>query len=137
MGREEKRINEMDEIQKDTVSEMTDEEKLARFDPKPQPATSVGSILKAFLAVVVFTIVFALIGRTLTERWGLSREDIRPQVELKKPVLYLHPTEETDVLVTIPETHQVEISYPVYAEGWLMTAKEDGSLVDAEGDVYP
>ena len=47
-----------------------------------------------------------------------------------KPVIYLNPTEDTNVLVKLKYKNNIVVSYPEYLEGWNVLAKTDGNLVD-------
>lgn len=51
-------------------------------------------------------------------------------VVLKKPIIYLYPEAETEVTVTLGMPEKLTASYPVYADGWHVTAKPDGTLTD-------
>ena len=55
---------------------------------------------------------------------------------LAKPVLYLYPTEATDVTVTFAHPERLTTVYPKYNDGWGVTAKPDGTLTDAKGREY-
>lgn len=48
----------------------------------------------------------------------------------KKPVIYLYPTEETDVDVELGAPEKLTVSYPKYQDAWKVTASPDGKLVD-------
>ena len=48
----------------------------------------------------------------------------------KKPVIYLYPTEETDVDVELGAPEKLTVSYPKYDTAWKVTASPDGKLVD-------
>ncbi len=52
-----------------------------------------------------------------------------PQAECAKPVIYLYPTQETNVSVKVGAS--VRKSDPVYENGWMVTAKPDGTLTVA------
>lgn len=54
----------------------------------------------------------------------------------KKPVIYLYPEETTDVEVTLNYEGELLCTYPVYQNGWNVTAEPDGTLTDADGKTY-
>ena len=54
----------------------------------------------------------------------------------EKPVIYLYPTEETDVRVTLDYDGVLIAAYPAYEGGWRVTARPDGTLTDASGREY-
>ena len=55
---------------------------------------------------------------------------------VKKPVLYLYPTEETDVTVSFAKPSQLTTTYPKYYGGWSVKAMPDGTLFDTTGKEY-
>jgi len=58
-------------------------------------------------------------------------------VELAKPVIYLYPENETDIVVRIDLDGQLGFTYPAYDEGWYVTAYPDGKLINnADGREY-
>ena len=54
----------------------------------------------------------------------------------RKPVIYLYPTEEMDVTVTLTYDGTLTHTYPAYENGWRVTAQPDGTLTDAAGREY-
>ena len=50
----------------------------------------------------------------------------------KKPIIYLYPTEETDVSVVAKYPEKFTHTYPKYKNGWNVLAKPDGTLYDKE-----
>ena len=49
-----------------------------------------------------------------------------------KPIIYLYPTEQTEVFVKLPKKDNITCSYPKYIDGWNVTAQPNGDLVDNE-----
>lgn len=54
----------------------------------------------------------------------------------KKPIIYLYPTEETDVSVTLSNPELITVSYPSYKNGWKVTAHPDGTLIHNGKELY-
>ena len=54
----------------------------------------------------------------------------------KKPVIYLYPTEKTQVSVTLDYDGKLTATYPAYNNGWNVTAYPDGTLLDSTGREY-
>ena len=54
----------------------------------------------------------------------------------EKPVIYLYPTEETEVTVKLKLDGELTCTYPAYHDGWTVTAHPDGTLTDANGREY-
>ena len=60
-----------------------------------------------------------------------------PYATAEKPVIYLYPTEETDIRVRLKLDGDLTVSYPTYPDdGWTVTASHDGTLTDADGRTY-
>ncbi|MBR3646439.1 MAG: hypothetical protein IKN54_08465 [Lachnospiraceae bacterium] len=49
-----------------------------------------------------------------------------------KPVIYLYPTTETNVDVSLGFKDNIIVSYPEYTDGWHVAAKPDGDLKDLD-----
>ena len=47
-----------------------------------------------------------------------------------KPIIYLYPTEDTEVFVKLQYKDNITVSYPRYSNGWNVLARKDGSLID-------
>ena len=47
-----------------------------------------------------------------------------------KPIIYLYPTETTDVFVQLGRPENLTHTYPQYNGGWQVTAQPDGTLTD-------
>jgi hypothetical protein len=83
--------------------------------------------MKRFL-IILFS-VLVILGLT-------SCDPTAGQVDYK-PVIYLYPTEETEVHVALDYTGELTVTYPDYgADGWHVTASPDGTLTDASGRQY-
>lgn len=54
----------------------------------------------------------------------------------EKPVIYLYPTEETEVTVKLNVNGDLTCTYPAYNDGWTVTASPDGTLTDENGREY-
>ena len=54
----------------------------------------------------------------------------------EKPVIYLYPTEETEVSVKLDLDGKLTCTYPAYNDGWRVTASPDGTLTDENGREY-
>ena len=55
-----------------------------------------------------------------------------PMVE--KPVIYLYPTEETEVSVKLDYNGEFIATYPKYDDGWEVIASPDGTLTSLDGE---
>ena len=56
----------------------------------------------------------------------------------KKPIIYLYPTEETQISVKLKNENNITSSYPKYKENWHVIAKPNGDLKDikTEKELY-
>ena len=54
----------------------------------------------------------------------------------EKPIIYLYPEEETELTVTLGKPEELTCTYPAYNDGWHVTAKPDGTLIDDTGRSY-
>ena len=55
---------------------------------------------------------------------------------VKKPIIYLYPTEPTDVTVTYFNSDDLITTYPKYNGAWRVSATHDGTLTDENGRQY-
>ena len=62
--------------------------------------------------------------------------ELRPNTATGKPVIYIYPTEKTDVTVKLDFNGRLGYTYPKYDGLWKVTAYPDGKLVDEEGRRY-
>lgn len=53
-----------------------------------------------------------------------------------KPVIYLYPEKEMQVSVDLTLDGKLTCTYPLYGDGWEVTAMPDGTLTDARGKTY-
>ncbi|MBE6540894.1 MAG: hypothetical protein E7672_00380 [Ruminococcaceae bacterium] len=84
-------------------------------------------VLAAVLVISVLTVVFALVD-------GDSCEG--DEVLNAKPVIYLYPESETKVDVKLTYDGKLTCTYPLYNDGWTVTACPDGTLVGEDGQIY-
>lgn len=54
-----------------------------------------------------------------------------------KPVIYMYPTNSTEVSIKLDYNGKLTHTYPLYEDGWRVTAYPDGTLVDDDGLEYP
>lgn len=66
----------------------------------------------------------------------VEASDWQPDLEVYKPVIYLYPEEEMEISVNLILDGKLTCTYPAYNSGWTVTASPDGTLTDAEGQIY-
>lgn len=79
---------------------------------------------KTFSIILMFN-MFLLILLILTESFVS-----------KKPVLYLYPTENTNITVKFEHPEYLTTTYPKYIDGWSVNADTNGNLYDENGKYY-
>ena len=84
-------------------------------------------IVKRIALFVCTILAVAVLVYTLTYRQTDPAECI-----LAKPVIYLYPEEEMQVSVKLDYNGRLTATYPAYEDGWTVTARPDGTLVDPE-----
>ncbi|MCC8069561.1 MAG: hypothetical protein LIO71_07420 [Ruminococcus sp.] len=84
---------------------------------------------KSILTRILIVLSILLLG-------GIFMSFVSPNM-LEKPVIYLYPTEETqvEVSVNIKDGH-FTCTYPKYENGWSVTAEPNGTIYDSNGDEY-
>jgi len=63
-------------------------------------------------------------------------EESQGEGYLDKPVIYLYPKTETKVSVKLDLDGKFTCTYPLYNNGWTVTASPDGTLTDQKGKQY-
>ncbi len=66
----------------------------------------------------------------------IGESKLDPNAVYDKPVIYLYPEKETEVSVKLDLDGKLTCTYPKYGDGWTVTASPDGTLTDADGQVY-
>lgn len=89
-------------------------------------------VLKRVAWCVVAILIIAVLIFTLTQ---CNQDDPANQLTAK-PVIYLYPEETTKVEVNLDVDGELLSTWPVYENGWTVTARPDGTLTDADGNEY-
>ncbi len=86
---------------------------------------------KLFLLLIIAVLLFTACSNS-------NGHDDQEEVDsAEKPVIYLYPTEKTDVTVKLDYKGELDYTYPTYKDGWQVTAYPDGTLINKEdGDEY-
>ncbi len=84
------------------------------------------------LCLCAICIISMLTGCTQTKSQSELNESekIDDSGMMGKPVIYLYPTQETEVSVKLSLDGQLTCTYPAYNNGWNVTAKPDGTLIN-------
>ena len=59
-----------------------------------------------------------------------GHQEFRNGMVKKKPVIYVYPKEEIELIVKLGRPENITVSYPKYKDGWEVIAKPDGTLID-------
>jgi len=82
------------------------------------------STLDWLIKILVATIVIVLFGAAMS-------------LSSAKPVIYLYPKQKKDVSVKLNYNGKLDYTWPVYRDGWKVTAHPDGTLFNhADGKEY-
>lgn len=60
----------------------------------------------------------------------------RSGVTADKPLIYIYPTNDMNVKVKLGYPEKLTTTYPQYDDGWNVSAKTDGTLIDSDGKEY-
>ena len=69
---------------------------------------------------------------TKEEYQDMENNNRIPDATVKKPIIYLYPTKETKVNVSLGNTEALITSYPKYNASWKVIASPDGNLKDVK-----
>ena len=79
------------------------------------------------LIILIIIILYAVVDYMDTERdIGNALTDMHTD----NPIIYIYPTEETDVSIKVGHPENLECTYPKYEDGWNVHAKLNGDLID-------
>ena len=84
------------------------------------------TILTLLAVLGLFALIIGVIVLLFTSRFATGA----------KPVIYLYPTETTEVSVKVEVEGKFTSTYPNYNDGWTVTAQPDGTLTDGLGREY-
>ena len=105
-------------------------EKLIKVDDTIKKKTKYLKKLKVSSVFLMLVLIYLILEPTI-------RCTIRTTTGLQwKPIIYLYPKEETKVTITTSHPENFTITYPKYQDGWTVTAKPDGTLIDKNGREY-
>lgn len=84
----------------------------------------------AGVAITIILIIIACL--------SISAHNAKIEIKVYKPIIYLYPTEETEITAELGYPEKITCSYPKYKNGWQALAKPNGDLVDlnTKRDLY-
>lgn len=84
----------------------------------------------AGVAITIIVIIIACL--------SISAHNAKIEIKVYKPIIYLYPTEETEITAELGYPEKITCSYPQYKNGWQALAKPNGDLVDlnTKRDLY-
>ena len=85
---------------------------------------------KIFLSLLALIFTFTLTGCDKP-----CTDDPNEPVDYK-PVLYIYPTSDINVNVTLKNKDNLLTTYPKYNNGWNMFVKTNGDMYDEDGNYY-
>lgn len=88
--------------------------------------------MKNLRAKQFLSVVLAALSVSALTACGAQQEE---SVDMK-PVIYLYPETTEEVSVKLDYAGSLTCTYPAYHDGWTVTADPDGTLTDADGQMY-
>ena len=114
------------EIQEKLANEETKEEIVEELKPKKK--MSIGTKITLIIVIILvltigyFWVMWPNIKSSITQTW--------------KPIIYIYPTEDTNVSIKVSNPELFTVTYPKYEDGWKVRALTDGKLIDKNGNMY-
>ena len=100
------------------------------IESKPPKKKKGGMIVLIVVIVIAVLLLLCCCGGAgiywLYDRYQQS------QAVAYKPVIYLYPEDTTEVSVKVSDPERFLVTYPIYGDGWKVTAESDGTLTDLE-----
>ena len=88
--------------------------------------------MKNLRAKQFLSVVLAALSVSALTACGAQQEE---SVDMK-PVIYLYPETTEEVSVKLDYAGSLTCTYPAYHDGWTVTADPDGTLTDADSQMY-
>lgn len=83
----------------------------------------------AIVAVTLYTFIFILVGSSIIIERHSEASDWREPYDAK-PILYIYPTEKTDLTIKLEHSNLITHSYPKYEDKWEVSVNTDGTIYD-------
>lgn len=112
------------------MEEENKEEKLKSKEVNNKKA--IIAIIVVISLLIICIIVYAINFIIERKQVHIQRLDSRGESIDKKPIIYLYPTEETNIEVKVGKPENLTHTYPKYDGSWRVTAKPNGDLKDLE-----
>lgn len=93
------------------------------FRKKKENESTKKNVLK-IVGIIIAAVAIIIVGVFALMVYNNSR------ISIDKPIIYLYPTEDTEVSVRLKYSDNITVSYPKYTTGWNVLAKSDGNLID-------
>ena len=97
----------------------------------------IGSLLKLVFKIILWVIVIFIVVFVLgfVIMWPKIKKEINSQWN-DKPIIYIYPEKEEEVTIIVDHPEYFTVTYPKYNNGWKVTAKKDGTLIDENERSY-
>ena len=89
--------------------------------------------MKQLIFVVILVLLVLLAGVIFRDQ--IAELTICVSKRIDKPVIYLYPTEPTEVTVRLDFDGELTCTWPEYRDGWRVTAHPDGTI-EADGSTF-
>ena len=111
-------------VEKNKEINLNIEENNENIKPKKSKVTKIIITILLILPIIIVLIGIVMIINSEEKRVLDYPEGV------KKPIIYLYPTEETNVTVTLGNPQNLTHTYPKYENSWNVLAKPNGDLID-------
>ncbi|MCL2696351.1 MAG: hypothetical protein FWE69_08520 [Clostridiales bacterium] len=91
--------------------------------------------MKKKIWIIIVIVIVLVLAAVVIIAFVTGRSMLLPAAE--KPVIYLYPTEPTEVTVRLEYDGVLDFTYPAYQNEWRVTAYPNGTLIDpSDGKTY-
>ena len=87
-------------------------------------------IIGGIVGLVLLVGAIIILVRTITSP-GCPNDDPDEPVDYK-PIIYLYPTEKTEITVKLGKPNNLTVTYPIYKNEWVIIAQPNGTLIDTK-----
>ena len=91
--------------------------------------------LFSILAIMLISLIIIIVNNINTEYFPIENCNVMNEtglITVYKPIIYLYPEKETQIVVKLGYPNNITCSYPLYTNGWKVLANNNGNLIDLE-----
>lgn len=121
------------EIKEKVIKGFERKEKKSESKEKNNTAVQVKLEKKKGNVGIIILIIIGIIIGLYWLAWPIIKSSINTQW---KPIIYIYPTEDTDVTIKVSNPDDLTTTYPKYNNEWKVKALTDGTLIDSNNRKY-